>query len=60
AVDWKPISVKNGKRSIKTGMKKLGAFLGDGVIVGAGNTLQPGMVVPPGKILPACYTVSQK
>jgi bifunctional UDP-N-acetylglucosamine pyrophosphorylase/glucosamine-1-phosphate N-acetyltransferase len=60
AVDWKPISVKNGKRSIKTGMKKMGAFLGDGVVVGAGNTLQPGMVVPPGKTLPACYTVSQK
>ncbi len=59
-VDWKPISVKNGKRSIKTGMTKLGAFLGDGVVVGAGNTLQPGTVVAPGKILPACYSVKQK
>ena len=60
SADWKPISVKNGKRSIKTGRKKLGAFLGDGVIVGAGNTLEPGTVVAPGKILPACYTVKQK
>ena len=59
-VDWKPISVKNGKRSMGTGMKKLGAFLGDGVVVGAGNTLQPGTVVAPGKILPACYSVTQK
>ena len=59
-VDWKPISVKNGKRRIGTGMTKLGAFLGDGVVVGAGNTLQPGTVVAPGKILPACYTVNQK
>ena len=59
-VDWKPISVKNGKRPIGTGMTKLGAFLGDGVVVGAGNTLQPGMVVAPGKILPACYSVTQK
>ena len=59
-VDWKPISVKNGKRNIETGMTKLGAFLGDGVVVGAGNTLPPGMVVAPGKILPACYTVNQK
>ena len=59
-VDWKPISVKNGKRPMGTGMKKLGAFLGDGVVVGAGNTLQPGMVVAPGKILPACYSVTQK
>ena len=46
-VDWKPISVKNGKRPIGTGMTKLGAFLG-------------GMVVAPGKILPACYSVTQK
>ena len=59
-VDWKPISVKNGKRPIGTGMTKLGAFLGDGVVVGAGNTLEPGMVVAPGKILPACYSVTQK
>ena len=59
-VDWKPISVKIGKRRIGTGMTKLGAFLGDGVVVGAGNTLPPGMVVAPGKILPACYTVKQK
>ncbi len=59
-VDWKPISVKNGKRPMGTGMKKLGAFLGDGVVVGAGNTLQPGTVVVPGKILPACYSVTQK
>ena len=59
-VDWKPISVKNGKRPIGTGMTKLGAFLGDGVVVGAGNTLEPGMVVAPGKVLPACYSVTQK
>lgn len=59
-VDWKPISVKIGKRRIETGMTKLGAFLGDDVVVGAGNTLPPGMVVAPGKILPACYTVNQK
>ena len=59
-VDWKPISVKNGKRPMGTGMTKLGAFLGDGVVVGAGNTLQPGMVGAPGKILPACYSVTQK
>ena len=59
-VDWKPISVKNGKRPMGTGMKKLGAFLGDGVVVGAGNTLQPGTVLAPGKILPACYSVTQK
>ena len=59
-IDWKPISVKNGKGLIKTGMTKLGAFLGDGVVVGAGNTLQPGTVIAPGKIISACYSVKQK
>ncbi len=59
-IDWKPIFVKNGKRPMSTGMKKLGAFLGDGVVVGAGNTLQPGTIVAPGKTLPACYSVKHK
>lgn len=59
-IDWKPISVKNGKRPMATGMKKLGAFLGDGVVVGAGNTIQPGTIVAPGKVLPACYSVKHK
>lgn len=59
-IDWKPISLKNGKRPMSTGMKKLGAFLGDGVVVGAGNILQPGTIVAPGKILPACYSVKHK
>ncbi len=59
-VDWKPISVKNGNRPTSTGMSKLGAFLGDGVVVGAGNMIQPGTVVHSGKILPACYSVTHK
>ncbi len=59
-IDWKPIFVKNCKRPMPTGMKKLGAFLGDGVVVGAGNTLQPGTIVAPGITLPACYSVKHK
>lgn len=59
-VDWKPILVKNGNKPLNTGKTKLGSFLGDGVVVGAGNTLPPGTVVAPGKILPACYSVKQK
>ncbi len=58
-VDWKPISVKNGKR-ISTGMSKLGAFIGDGVVIGAGNMIQPGTVVHSGEIIPACYSVTHK
>ena len=60
SVDWKPISVKNGKRPASTGMSKLGAFLGDGVVVGAGNMMQPGTVVHSGKIIPACYSVTHR
>lgn len=60
AIDWKPISVKNGKKPASTGMSKLGAFLGDGVAVGAGNMIQPGTVVHSGKIIPACYSVTHK
>jgi len=59
-VDWKPISVKNRKGDISTGMSKLGAFLGDGVVVGAGNMIQPGTVVHSGKIVPACYSITHK
>ena len=59
-VDWKPISVQNRKGQVSTNMSKLGAFLGDGVVVGAGNMIQPGTVVHSGKIVPACYTLTHK
>ena len=59
-VDWKPISVQNRKGQTSSNMSKLGAFLGDGVVVGAGNMIQPGTVVHSGKIVPACYTLTHK
>ncbi|PIQ96896.1 MAG: GlmU protein [Nitrospinae bacterium CG11_big_fil_rev_8_21_14_0_20_56_8] len=60
AVDWKPISVKSGNRPINTGLLKLGTFIGDKVVVGAGNTIAPGTIVPPGKVLAPRYTVGGK
>ncbi len=57
SIDWQPISVKNGTKKVDSGNVKLGAFIGDEVVVGAGNTIQPGTVVPPGKVLPAFYSV---
>ena len=60
SIDWKPISVTNGKRPTSTGMSKLGAFLGDGVVVGAGNMIQPGTMVQSGKVIPACYSLTNK
>ncbi len=58
--NWEKIKVRNGKANLATNMKKLGAFVGDGVVIGAGNTIQPGTVVLPGKNLPACYSVTNK
>lgn len=60
SIDWEPIKVKFGNKSIDTGSTKLGAFVGDNVVIGAGNTIQPGTVISSGKILPACYSVKNK
>ncbi|MFQ5451406.1 MAG: bifunctional sugar-1-phosphate nucleotidylyltransferase/acetyltransferase [Nitrospinaceae bacterium] len=60
SIDWKPVTVKNGKKTVNTGSSKLGAFIGDNVVIGAGNTIQPGTVVEPGRILPAQYSVTNK
>lgn len=43
--DKKLVIVKNGKEQIETGLKKLGAMLGDEVEVGCGSVLNPGTVV---------------
>jgi NDP-sugar pyrophosphorylase family protein len=58
--NWEKIQVKNKKNVFSTKMKKLGAFVGDDVVIGAGNTIQPGTVVLPGKKIPACYSVTNK
>lgn len=39
------IDVKNGEEVIHTGLKKMGAILGDGVEVGCGSVLNPGSVI---------------
>ena len=59
STDWSPVEVKSERKNFKTGRTKLGAFVGDGVIIGAGNTVEPGTIIPPGKSLPACYTIKR-
>lgn len=59
-LDWSTIKVKHQKKVKDTGILKLGAFIGDDVVIGAGNTIEPGTIVPPGKVLPAHYSVSNK
>ena len=39
------IVVKNGSEQLETGMKKIGAMLGDYVEVGCNSVLNPGTVV---------------
>jgi NDP-sugar pyrophosphorylase family protein len=43
--DKKLVVIKNGSEAIETGLKKVGAFLGDNVEVGCGSVLNPGTVV---------------
>lgn len=57
-VDFQPIKVKVGKKKISAERTKLGAFIGDNVVIGAGNTIHPGAVIPPNKILPSCYSIT--
>ncbi len=59
-LDWSTIKVKHQKKAKDTGCLKLGAFIGDDVIIGAGNSIEPGTVVPPGKVLPAHFSVTSK
>ena len=42
------MTVHFGEGDMETGLKKLGAILGDGVEVGCGTVLNPGTVVGPG------------
>ena len=60
ALDWSTIKVKNKQKNLDTGRTKLGAFLGDGVVIGAGNSIEPGTVVSPGTVLPAHFSVTRK
>ena len=43
--DKKLVIVKNGNKSIETGLKKFGAMIGDNVEVGCGSVLNPGSVI---------------
>lgn len=43
--DKKPVIVKNGKEQIETGIKKIGAMLGDEVEIGCGSILNPGSII---------------
>lgn len=43
--DKKPIIIKDGEQKVETGMKKIGAMVGDNVEVGCGSILNPGSII---------------
>lgn len=43
--DKTPVQIKCGDQRIDTGLKKIGAILGDGVEIGCGTVLNPGTVI---------------
>lgn len=43
--DKKLVIVKNGDKTIETGLKKFGAMIGDNVEIGCGSVLNPGTVI---------------
>lgn len=56
-MDRQPIAVNIRGAWVDSGLKKLGAFIGDGVKIGAGNTLAAGTVVEPGVVIEHHTTV---
>jgi len=59
-VDYSPINCSINKKSIQTGLTKLGAFIGDNVSIGARHTLGPGSIIESGKIMEDCITIQAK
>jgi len=57
SLDRTPIPVDIHGERLDSGLDKLGAFIGDNVKVGAGNTLAAGTVVAPGTVIPHHATV---
>ena len=74
--DGKAVSIHSGDSAVNTGLRKLGAILGDGVEIGCGSVLCPGTIIgknttvypltltrgvyPASSIVKDTYTVTQK
>lgn len=50
-LDDSNIKVGLGKKVFDTGMKKVGAFIGDGARIGSGHCVAPGHVIEPGCVI---------
>lgn len=56
-LDHSAVCVSLRGEPTETGLDKLGAFIGDGVKIGAGNTLAAGTFLDPGEVVPHNATV---
>ena len=59
-MDRTAVVVEVRGEAIESGLTKLGAFMGDDVKVGAGNTVAAGTVLPPGTSVPHHATVESR
>lgn len=50
-IDLQPVYVTINRKKIETGFSKLGAFIGDGAVIGASNTISAGAVITNGKVI---------
>lgn len=57
SLDDEPIKVRVHDRIVDSRLLKVGAFVGDGAVIGASNTLLPGAMVAPGAKVPHRGTV---
>jgi bifunctional UDP-N-acetylglucosamine pyrophosphorylase/glucosamine-1-phosphate N-acetyltransferase len=59
-IDRSEIAVRFNGRKIKTGMDKLGAFIGDGTVLGGGHSIRAGSVIDAGLTVPHHHTFPPK
>jgi len=59
-IDNSEIGVKINGKKIKSGSRKLGAFIGDNARLGSGHTIRPGSVIDSGIVVPHHYTYPPK
>jgi len=57
-LDRKEISIKMGAGKVKTGLKKMGAILGDHCQIGCNCVLNPGTIIGPHTLSPALVSLS--
>ncbi len=56
-IDFSPVICQTGQGTVETGLVKLGAFVGDSVIIGARHVIGPGAILNSGSTFPDSVTL---